>query len=244
MSAHSGTRFELIDEADFFIDPQSTKYPYYRDIIADSNMFMTSGTSVDTTTGLQAAFDNDLKLYKTGFIDQTKQFKVTHLSSVAHDMNGSSFMLWFKTGDTNYSTAGNYTGRATLLSLGYFSDYFGPALWLQNGPPYRIFAESSTNNENWINVSSAVQANSWNNLTCVFTNGNTATSYLNGVEIDEVTGLSGAAVYQNLGGGAISPGTWGSDLRYSIYARWDSKALSYSEVQDLHIAFRSRHGIV
>ncbi len=252
MAAHSGPRFEkLRKEADFWLD---SKHPTYgsliKDIITDSSpfsrKFLGATIGIDSTRDL-CWFDSN-KTYKTG-IDPTSGYSVAPLCilpytttmATYYNMNGSSFTVWFKTSDNDYSS--NYTGRATILGLdGGFLDLAGGALWLQNDPPYKIFGESSTNNENWIDVSSAIPANSWNNLTCVFSGGNTATSYLNGVEIDEVTNLTGSVYIPTLGGGldtAQAPG-----VEYTIYARWDSKALTYDEIQDLHIAFRSRHGIV
>lgn len=251
MAAHSGPYFELLDQADWYIDARNIKYgPSLTEVISDSNMtgidmdglgeVMTYDSTVSAcyTTALGGAYKIGIPISKQLALEHPPGALTTTINSF--DMNGSSFMLWFKTANTNYS--GQYTGRATLLGTGYFTDAFGPALWLQNGPPYRIFAEGSVNNENWIDVSSAIPANSWNNLTCVFSGGNTATSYLNGVEIDEVTSLTGSAQWKYLGGG--SGITNAGNVLYSIYARWNSKALTYTEVQDLHIAFRSRHGIV
>lgn len=252
MAAHSGPRFEkLRKEADFWLDSKNPTYgPLIKDIITDSTPF--SRRFFGVTVGIDSTRDlcwiESSKTYKTG-IDSSTGYSVAPLCILPYttsletyyDMDGSSFTMWFKTSNINYST--NYTGRAVIFGVdGGFLDIAGNALWLQNAPPYRIFGESSVNNENWIDVSSVIPANSWNNLTCVFSGGNTATSYLNGVEIDEVTSLTGAPAIPTLGGGLDTALATG--VQYSIYARWDSKALTYDEVQDLHIAFRSRHGIV
>lgn len=146
-----------------------------------------------------------------------------------------AFSVWFKT-NANYGASGkaNYTGRGTILGGGLG---FVDSLWVQNAPPYRIFGETTTNNEEYVDVASAIPGDTWVNLIVTCSSG-TATSYLNGSQIDQKT-ITGDLRFRTLSEAANLFGNIDFEGEIGPVQMWN-RALTTTEITDNYQYFLPR----
>ena len=143
--------------------------------------------------------------------------------------NASSFSVWFIT-NTDFYAKGNYTGRGTILGVGGGS-FPLRSLWVQTSPPYRIFGETTVNNEEYIDIAGVIPGDTWTNVTVVCDSG-VATAYINNIERGTKT-ITGDLEFSTLS--AIVPGNliFDVDFRGNIgpVQFWD-RTLTRAEVRD------------
>ena len=111
------------------------------------------------------------------------------------------------------------------------------SLWVQNAPPYRIFGETTTNNEEYVDVASAIPGDTWVNLIVTCSSG-TATSYLNGSQIDQKT-ITGDLEFRTLSEAYNLFGDIDFEGEIGPVQMWN-RALTTTEVTDNYQYFLPR----
>jgi len=250
MACHSGPK-TIFDEAIAYVDPMN-KQTWYENL--SGKLYINDRLDGDTVDGRLQTYGITSNNFYDGhctldevngitWITGGHSFRLENIcdGNTYYDVSrtGGAFTIWFKS-STDYTSI-NYTGRACILGSGSLSDFSAYCLWIQNDPPYKLLGETTLNNENWVNVDNVAEGGVWNNFTCTLSN-STATSYLNGEEIDVVSGLTGNVRIGNLSGYGYSSFGWDVPFFGSMgqHAIWD-RALTEQEVKDIYNNYKSRY---